>query len=100
MVRKCLLGQYCKNKVFGLNKNVDDFDYSFLHHLMENNLLYNNEVDFWYGIFLYYFYFVEKMDNFHFVLVRIVVDHDNLLNLKSFVVYFDLIIKSNLEYSF
>ena len=49
---------------------------------------------------LYYFYFVEKMDNFHFVPVRIVVDHENLLNLKSFVVYLDCEKRSSLKYLF
>ena len=49
--RKCLVGQYCKIEVFGLNKIVDDFDDSILLHLMENYLLYKNEVDLWYGIF-------------------------------------------------
>ena len=80
MVRKYLVGQYCKNEDFGLNKFVDDFDYSILNHLMENSLVYNNEVDFWYGKYLHYFYFV---------LVRIVVRIEILLNLNSFVVYFD-----------
>ena len=68
MFQKYLVGLYCKNEVFGWNKIFDDFDYSILHRLMENNLLYNNEVDFWYGIYLFYFYFFEKMANFHFVL--------------------------------
>ena len=99
MLRKYLFGQNCKNKVFGLNKIVDDFDYSILHLLMESNLLYKNEVDFWYGIYSFYFYFVEKLDNFHFDLVRIVVDHESLLNLKSFVVCFDFVNISNFEYS-
>ena len=57
---------------------------------MENNFLHNNEVDFWYGIYLYEFYLV----NFHFALVSIVVDHDNLLNLKLFAVYFDFVKRS------
>ena len=48
MVRRYLVGQNCKNKVFGLDKIVDDFDYSILHHLMENNFLYDSEVSFWY----------------------------------------------------
>ena len=47
MVRKYLVGQYCKNEVFGLKKMVDDFDYCILHHLIENNFVHNNEVDFW-----------------------------------------------------
>ena len=75
MVRKSLVGQYCKNEIFGLNKDVDDCDYSILHHLMENNLLYNNEVHFWYGIYFYYFFVVEKMDDFQFVLERILIDY-------------------------
>ena len=58
MVRKCLVGQYCKNEVFGLDKIVNGFDYSILHHLMEINLLYNNEVVFWYNIYLYIFIFI------------------------------------------
>ena len=29
-----LVGQYCKNGVFGLNEIVDDCDYSILHYLM------------------------------------------------------------------
>ena len=58
---------------------------------MENNFVHNNEVDFGYGIYLYYFYFVEEMGNFHFVLVRILVDHENFLSLKSVVVYFDFV---------
>ena len=91
MVRKYLAGQYCKNEVFGFSKTVDDFVYSILHHLMENNFVHNNEVDFWYCIYMYYFYFVEKMGTFHFVLVRIVVDHENLLKLKSAVVYSDIV---------
>ena len=37
MVRKYLVGQNCKNEVFGLNNIVDDFDYSILHHLMDNS---------------------------------------------------------------
>ena len=64
MVRKYLVGQYCKNEVFGLSKVVDDFDYSILHHLMENNFVHKNEVGFWYSICLNYFYFVEKKYNF------------------------------------
>ena len=36
---------------------VDDFDDSILHILMGNNFVHHNEVDFWYGIYLYYFYF-------------------------------------------
>ena len=55
MVHKYLVGQYCKNEVFGLNKIADDFDYSIHHHLMEINLAYKNEVGFWYGIYSYYF---------------------------------------------
>ena len=45
---------------------------------MENNFVQNNEVDFWYCICLYYIYLYlfYKMVNFHFVLVRIVVDHE------------------------
>ena len=58
--------------------------------------MHNNEVVFWYGIYSYYFYFVEKMGNFHFVLVRIVVDHENSLNLKSVVVYFDFVKRRSL----
>ena len=100
MVQKSLVGQYCKNEVFDLNKIVDDFDYSILHHLMENNFLYNKELIFWYGIYLYYFYFVEKMGNFQFAFVRIVVDRLNLLNLKSVVVYFDFVSMSSSEYSY
>ena len=75
MVRKSQVGQYCKNEIFGLNKVVDDCDYSILHHLMESNLLYIKEVDFWYGIYLYYFFVVEKTDNFQFVLERILIDY-------------------------
>ena len=60
MVRKYLVVQYCKNEVFRLSKIVDDFGYSILHHLIENNFVHNNEVDFWYDVHLYYFYFVEK----------------------------------------
>ena len=100
MVQKYLVGQYCKNEDFGLNKFVDVFYYSILHHLMENSLVYNNEVDFWYGKYLYYFYFVGKMGFFHFVLVRIVVRIKILLNLKSFVVYFDFGKVTNFECSF
>ena len=99
MVRKHLVGQYCENKVFGLSNFVDDFGYSILHHLMQNNFVHNNEVDFWYDFYLYDFYFVEKMGNFPFVLVTIVVDHENLLNLKSVVVYFDFV-KRNLSICF
>ena len=78
MVQKYLVGQYCKNEVFGSSKIVHDFGYNILHHLMEKTFEHNNEVDFWYCIYLYYFYFVAKMDNFQFVLVRIVVDHESL----------------------
>ena len=46
--------------------------------------MHNNEVDFWYDIFCIIF-FVEKTGNFLFVLVRIVVDHEKLLSLKSVV---------------
>ena len=99
-VRRYLVGQYCKNEVFGLDKIVDDFDCSILHHLMENNLLYNNQVEFCYDNYLYCFYFVEKMGNFHFVLVRIVLNHENLLNLKLVVVYSDFLIMSSSEYSY
>ena len=56
MVRKYMVGQYCKRQVFGLSKIADDFDYSISHPLMENNFMDNNEVDFWYGIYLYYFF--------------------------------------------
>ena len=97
MVRKYLVGQYCKNEVFVLNKVADDFEYRILHYLMENNLAYNKEVDSWYGIYLYYFYFVEKIGNFHCIPVKILVDHENLLKLNSFVVYFDSV-KSSFEY--
>ena len=55
MVQKYMLSQYCKNEVFGLSKIADDFDYSLFHYLMENNFVDDNEVDFWYGIYLYYF---------------------------------------------
>ena len=51
--------------------------------------MYNNEVDFWYGIYLNYFYFVKKIGIFHFVSVMMAIDHEHLLNLKSFVVCFD-----------
>ena len=44
-----------------MKKIVDNFDYSILLHLMENCLLYKNEVDLWYGFFLYYFYFVASL---------------------------------------
>ena len=64
MVRKHLLGQYCKKELFGLNKIADDFYYSIFTHLMEINFVHNNEVDFWHGIYLYYFFVVEKMDSF------------------------------------
>ena len=37
---------YCKNEVLGLNKIVDDFDYSILHHLIDNNQLYNKMIEF------------------------------------------------------
>ena len=40
------------------------------------------------------------MGNFHFVFVRIVMDHENLLKLKSFLVYFDFVNTSYFEYSF
>ena len=91
MVQKNLVAQYCKNEVFGWSKIVDDFGYSILHHQMENYFVQNNEVDFWHSVYLYYFYFVEKMGNFRFALVRIVADHENLLCLKSVVVYFDFV---------
>ena len=97
MVRKYLVGQFSKNEFFGLNKTADDFGYSILHHLMENKFVHKNRVDFWYGIYLYDFYFVEKMCNFHFVIVGIVVDHENLLNLKLFVVYFDFAKRRSFE---
>ena len=51
-----------------MSKIVDDFEYNILHHLLGNNLLCNIKVDFWFGLYLYRFYFVEKMGNFHFVL--------------------------------
>ena len=35
-----------KKEVFGLRKIVDDFDYSIHHHLMENNFVCNDAVDF------------------------------------------------------
>ena len=60
MVRIYLVGQYCKNEVFGLSKIADDFDYSILHHLMENNFVHNNEVDFWYGNYLFFFNLLKK----------------------------------------
>ena len=62
--------------------------------------MFNKEVDFLYGIYLYYIYYVEKMGNFQFVLVRIVVDYRNLLNLKSVVVFFDFVNMSSSEYSY
>ena len=46
MVRKYLVDQYCKNEVFGLRKIVDGFDYSNHNHLMENNFVRNDEIDF------------------------------------------------------
>ena len=46
MVRKYLVDQYCKNGVFGWRKIIDDFGYSIHHHLMENNFVRNDEVDF------------------------------------------------------
>ena len=49
---------------------------------------------------MYYFYFVEKMGNFHFALAKIVVDHLNLLSLKLVVVYFDFVNVSSSEYSY
>ena len=66
MVRKNLVDQYCKDKVFGLRKIVDDFDYSIHHHLMENSFVRNDEVDFQYGIYLHCFYAAEKMGSFSF----------------------------------
>ena len=75
---------------------------------MENNLLYfwydfwyniYSEVDFWYNIYLCFFYFVEKMGNFHFVVVKIEVDHENLLNLILVVVYFEFVNISSSECS-
>ena len=56
--------------------------------------------DFWYGIYLFHFSFVKKKGNFYHVLVMVVVDHENLLNLKSFVVYFDIVKRRNFEYLF
>ena len=56
--------------------------------------MHNIEVNFWYGIYLYYDYFVDKMGNFHFVLVRIVVHYENLLNLKFFAIYFEKFLNS------
>ena len=91
MVQKYLVAQYCKNEVFGLSEIVDDFGYKILHPVIENSLVHNNEVHFWFCFYLYYFYFVEKMSNFQFVFVRIVVDHENLLILKSVVVYSDFV---------
>ena len=49
---------------------------------------------------MYYFNFVEKMGNFNFVPVKIVIDYKNLLNFKSFVVYFDFVSMGSSEYSF
>ena len=49
---------------------------------------------------VFFFYFVEKVGTFHFVLVRTTVDHENLLNLKSFVVYSDFVKRRSFEYSF
>ena len=40
------------------------------------------------------------MGNFHFVLVRIVIDYASLLNLKSFVVDFDFVKRTSFEYLF
>ena len=54
-----------------MRKIVDDFDYIVFY--------------------LHCFYVVEKMGSFHFVLGRIVVDHENLLSLKSVVVHFDFV---------
>ena len=89
MARKYLVDQYCENEVFGLRKIVDDSDYSIHHRLMENNFVRNDEVDFQYGIYLHYFFVVEKMCSFHFVLLRIMVDHESLLSLELVVVHFD-----------
>ena len=100
MVQKYLVCQNCKDEVFGLGKIADDFDYSILHYLMEKKNVRNNDVDFWYGIGLYYFYLVEKMGNFLFVFVRIVVDHENSLSLKSVVVYFFFVRGRIFEYLF
>ena len=83
-----------------MSKIADGFDYNILHHLMENNFVHSNEVDFWYGIYLYLFCFVEKMGNFHFVLLRNVVYHENSLSLKSVLVYFDFVKRRSFEYLF
>ena len=43
-------------------------------------------------------FFVEKSCNFHFDLVKIVVDHSNLLSLKLVGVYFEFVNMSSSEY--
>ena len=51
-------------------------------------------------VFICILFFVEKMGNFHFFFVTIVVDDENLPNLNLFMVYFDFVKRSSFEYLF
>ena len=45
------------------------------HHLMINNCVYNKVFDVYFCFVVFYFCFVEKMDNLHFGLVKFVASH-------------------------
>ena len=61
--------------VYMVQKNLVDNNH---HHLMINNQVYNKVYSV-YLCFVHYFYSVEKMDNFHFGLVKFVGSHESLL---------------------
>ena len=75
MVQKYLVDLRDKSRVFNFEKIVDDFDYKNLHHLMKDNYVCNKLFYVYIGFAVYCFYFAEKMDTFHFGLVKCVGNH-------------------------
>ena len=68
------------------------------HHLMINSLVYSKVVNVYFGFVVFCFYSVEKMDNFHFGLVKFVDSHESLLKLLLLVINFVFVKVKGFEY--
>ena len=71
MAQKYLVDLRDKIGVFGFESFVDEFGHKKVHHLMKENYECNNVFYVYFGCAVYCFSFVEKLDNFHFGLVKL-----------------------------
>ena len=74
MVQKYLVDLRDKSGVFGFENFVDGFGHE-NRHLMKDNEVYSKVFFVHFGMAVYYFYFVEKMDSFHLGLLDFVSYH-------------------------